>query len=44
MEHTTTQPVTAETNSQPKRAWSTPSLRSEGRVAEVTLLPISGRD
>lgn len=44
MEQTTTRPVIAETNSQVKQVWATPRLRTEAKVAEVTLAPISGPD
>lgn len=42
MEQILTQPETPVQTT--KQAWSTPRLRTEGRVAEVTLIPISGRD
>jgi hypothetical protein len=41
MEHTSIRPVVTETNSQPKQVWATPRLRTEAKVAEITLSPIS---
>ena len=42
MEH---QPRTAEKTAETKREWTTPRLRAEAKVVDVTLtLPLSGRD
>lgn len=40
MEQTVTQPETSEQTT--KRAWVTPRLRTEAKVAEITLMPVSG--